>query len=152
VALEMKTALLGPNDPAVAQTIYLLSFLMPYLSRMEASETLYKRALAIQQSANPPDPRRTETMIQLATILTRLGKPDEAEVVLREATDAEDPYRAVIAGLELADADYAWVTRELMAVAAKHTQGRIVSTLEGGYSLSALGRSAALHIRELVTG
>jgi len=60
----------------------------------------------------------------------------------------EDP----LAGLELADADYAWVTRELMAVAAKHAQGRIVSTLEGGYSLSALGRSAALHIRELVTG
>ena len=59
----------------------------------------------------------------------------------------EDP----LAGLELVDADYAWVTRELIAVAAKHAQGRIVSTLEGGYALSALGRSVAEHIRELVT-
>ena len=59
----------------------------------------------------------------------------------------EDP----LAGLELVDADYAWVTRELVAVAAKHAQGRIVSTLEGGYALSALGRSVAEHIRELVT-
>ncbi len=59
----------------------------------------------------------------------------------------EDP----LAGLVLVDADYAWVTRELVAVAAKHAQGRIVSTLEGGYALSALGRSVAEHIRELVT-
>jgi acetoin utilization deacetylase AcuC-like enzyme len=55
-----------------------------------------------------------------------------------------------LAGLKLVEADYAWVTRELMAVAATHAQGRIVSTLEGGYDLSALGRSAAEHIRELV--
>ncbi len=58
----------------------------------------------------------------------------------------EDP----LAGLKLVEADYAWVTRELLAVAARHGQGRIVSTLEGGYDLSALGRSAAEHIRELV--
>lgn len=58
----------------------------------------------------------------------------------------EDP----LAGLKLVDADYAWVTRELVAVAAKHAQGRIVSSLEGGYNLSALGRSAAEHVRELV--
>ncbi len=58
----------------------------------------------------------------------------------------EDP----LAGLKLTEADYAWVTRELVAVAAKHAQGRIVSTLEGGYALSALGRSVAEHIRELV--
>jgi acetoin utilization deacetylase AcuC-like enzyme len=55
-----------------------------------------------------------------------------------------------LAGLKLVEADYAWVTRELMAVAATHAQGRIVSTLEGGYDLSALGRSAAEHIRALV--
>ena len=60
----------------------------------------------------------------------------------------EDP----LAGLELTDADYAWVTRELVGVAAKHAQGRIVSTLEGGYSLSALGRSTVEHVRELVAG
>jgi acetoin utilization deacetylase AcuC-like enzyme len=60
----------------------------------------------------------------------------------------EDP----LAGLKLTEADYAWVTGELVALARKHAQGRIVSTLEGGYALSALGRSAAEHIRELVAG
>ena len=58
----------------------------------------------------------------------------------------EDP----LAGLNFSDDDYAWVTRELLTVAHAHAQGRVVSTLEGGYALSALGRSAALHIRELV--
>lgn len=58
----------------------------------------------------------------------------------------EDP----LAGLKLTEADYAWVTRELVAMANKHGRGRIVSTLEGGYALSALGRSVTEHIRELV--
>lgn len=55
-----------------------------------------------------------------------------------------------LAGLRLIEADYAWVTRELVAVANRYAQGRIVSSLEGGYNLSALGRSAAEHVRELV--
>ena len=58
----------------------------------------------------------------------------------------EDP----LANLKLVEGDYAWVTRELTQVAAKHARGRIVSSLEGGYSLSALGRSVAEHVRELV--
>ena len=58
----------------------------------------------------------------------------------------EDP----LAGLKLVEADYAWVTRELVAVAATHAKGRIVSSLEGGYALSALGRSVAEHVRELI--
>ena len=60
----------------------------------------------------------------------------------------EDP----LAGLKLVEDDYAWVTRQLVAIAARHAKGRIVSTLEGGYGLSALGRSATEHIRELVAG
>lgn len=60
----------------------------------------------------------------------------------------EDP----LAGLAFVESDYAWVTRELMNVAARHSSGRIVSSLEGGYALSALGRSAAAHVRELVGG
>jgi acetoin utilization deacetylase AcuC-like enzyme len=57
-----------------------------------------------------------------------------------------------LASLEFTDADFAWVTRELCAVARKHGEGRVVSTLEGGYALSALGRSAAEHVREFVAG
>ena len=52
-------------------------------------------------------------------------------------------------GLSLREADYAWVTEVLMAVAARHAEQRIVSVLEGGYALSALGRSAHAHIKAL---
>ena len=51
--------------------------------------------------------------------------------------------------LGLVEADYAWITRRLMDIAQRHCQGRIVSCLEGGYALSALGRSVAAHLRVL---
>lgn len=55
----------------------------------------------------------------------------------------------LLGGMGLVESDYAWMTRELMAVAAAHAGGRIVSMLEGGYNLSALGRSAVAHVRAL---
>jgi len=58
---------------------------------------------------------------------------------------AEDP----LAMLELGDSDYAWVTAQVKAVADRHARGRIVSMLEGGYALSALGRSVVQHVRVL---
>jgi acetoin utilization deacetylase AcuC-like enzyme len=57
----------------------------------------------------------------------------------------EDP----LAQLGLVEADYAWLTEQLVAVAKRHAQGRIVSCLEGGYDLGALARSAAAHIKVL---
>lgn len=55
-----------------------------------------------------------------------------------------------MSGLELYDADYSWLTRQLRDVARRHAGGRIVSLLEGGYALNALGRSATEHIRVLM--
>ena len=51
--------------------------------------------------------------------------------------------------LGLTEADYAWITRRIKDVAARHAGGRIVSCLEGGYNLSALARSVEAHIRVL---
>ena len=51
--------------------------------------------------------------------------------------------------LGLVEADYTWLTRRLVEVAARHAQGRIVSCLEGGYNLAALARSVAAHLRVL---
>ena len=51
--------------------------------------------------------------------------------------------------LGMVEADYEWITQRLVEVAKKHAQGRIVSCLEGGYALSALARSVAVHIRVL---
>jgi acetoin utilization deacetylase AcuC-like enzyme len=49
----------------------------------------------------------------------------------------------------LVEADYVWITEQVMDVAARRAAGRIVSVLEGGYDLSALGRSVAAHIKTL---
>jgi acetoin utilization deacetylase AcuC-like enzyme len=54
-----------------------------------------------------------------------------------------------LGGLDLDDEDYAWITREIGALADRHAQGRIVSTLEGGYSLTALAHASAAHVRAL---
>ena len=54
-----------------------------------------------------------------------------------------------MAMLRFNDGDYAWVTEQVKSATDRHTGGRIVSMLEGGYALSALGRSAVQHVRVL---
>jgi acetoin utilization deacetylase AcuC-like enzyme len=54
-----------------------------------------------------------------------------------------------IAHQSLEAEDFAWATRAIVEVARAHAKGRIVSSLEGGYDLEALGRSAAAHVRAL---
>ena len=59
---------------------------------------------------------------------------------------ARDP----LANLNFTEADFAWATERLCDVADRHARGRLVSTLEGGYDLSALAASAAAHVRVLM--
>lgn len=54
-----------------------------------------------------------------------------------------------MANLNWVEADYAWVTEQIMDIAEKYAQKRIVSMLEGGYELDALAGSVAAHIRVL---
>jgi acetoin utilization deacetylase AcuC-like enzyme len=58
---------------------------------------------------------------------------------------ADDP----LANLNWQAADYAWLTRHLCDLAAKHAKGRVVSCLEGGYDLGALTASVAAHVTVL---
>jgi acetoin utilization deacetylase AcuC-like enzyme len=84
----------------------------------------------------------------------RLMSPLDAfapELVLISAgfdAHARDP----LAEQMLEAEDYAWATRAIAAVARKHAGGRIVSSLEGGYDLEGLGRSALAHARALQEG
>lgn len=55
-----------------------------------------------------------------------------------------------LAGFNLTEADYVWATQELRKAAEELCDGRIVSTLEGGYDLDALARSASAHVRALM--
>ncbi len=52
--------------------------------------------------------------------------------------------------LRLREADYQWISTELKGIADRHAEGRIVSTLEGGYALGALGRSVVAHLDALL--
>jgi acetoin utilization deacetylase AcuC-like enzyme len=56
-----------------------------------------------------------------------------------------------LAQLLLDEADYTWATERLLEIARLHARGRVVSTLEGGYDLVALGASAAAHVRVLMS-
>jgi acetoin utilization deacetylase AcuC-like enzyme len=55
-----------------------------------------------------------------------------------------------LGGLQLTEEDYAWVTRQLCRVAEDYGEGRIVSSLEGGYHLEALGRSVCAHLDAMI--
>jgi len=61
---------------------------------------------------------------------------------------ARDP----LANLRLETEDFAWITRRLVDMAGEFCDGRLVSTLEGGYDLVALAEGAAAHVGELMRG
>ena len=62
-----------------------------------------------------------------------------------------DAHRAdPLAGLDFTTEDFAWVTQKICELADTHCQGRLVSSLEGGYDLDALAESAAAHVKILM--
>ncbi len=71
-------------------------------------------------------------------------------ILISAGFDAHD--RDPLAHQRLEAADFAWATRAITAVARTHAKGRVVSSLEGGYDLEALGQSAVAHVRALGEG
>ena len=62
-----------------------------------------------------------------------------------------DAHRAdPLASLQLVESDFSWITQQLMAFADRYCDGRLISTLEGGYNLDALARSTGAHVHELM--
>ena len=55
-----------------------------------------------------------------------------------------------MSSVSLTEADYGWITAELVAIAKTHAEGRIVSMLEGGYEPGALARSVVAHLKALM--
>jgi acetoin utilization deacetylase AcuC-like enzyme len=101
---------------------------------------------------NVPLPARTDGAAFRAAVeaawLPRLDEFAPQLVMISAGFDghAEDD----MAHFNLREADYAWITRALHDLAARHAGERVVSCLEGGYNLSALGRSVSTHIDELI--
>lgn len=82
-------------------------------------------------------------------LLPRLETFQPELVIVSAGFDAH--MRDPLGGLNLVEADFAWATQVLMDVADKHSGGRLVSVLEGGYDLEGLARSAAAHVMTLMT-
>ena len=62
-----------------------------------------------------------------------------------------DAHRAdPLGNLQLVEADFMWATEKLADMAKRHANGRVVSMLEGGYDLTALARSVAVHVKTLM--
>jgi acetoin utilization deacetylase AcuC-like enzyme len=83
-------------------------------------------------------------------ILPRLEDFRPELIVISAGFDAH--MRDPLANINLEEADFAWATQKIMDVAERHAGGRIVSLLEGGYDLQALGNSAAAHVLALMRG
>jgi acetoin utilization deacetylase AcuC-like enzyme len=55
-----------------------------------------------------------------------------------------------LADFRLTDDDYTALTREMIGIAERHGQGRLVASLEGGYALGGLASAAAAHVAALL--
>ena len=69
-------------------------------------------------------------------------------VIISAGFDAH--YKDPLGGLSFTDDDYYWMTKELMKIADETAEGRVVSILEGGYSLDGLATGTAAHVRALM--
>jgi acetoin utilization deacetylase AcuC-like enzyme len=83
-----------------------------------------------------------------SVILPRLHAFSPDLVIISAGFDAHR--RDPLGQLQLVEADFAWITHELMEVAARHGRGRVVSLLEGGYDLEGMSLSAAAHVHALM--
>jgi acetoin utilization deacetylase AcuC-like enzyme len=82
------------------------------------------------------------------TIIPALNQFAPGLLIISAGFDAHisDP----LAQLRVETNDFFWLTEQLVAVAAKHCGGRVVSVLEGGYDINALAAAAAAHVRALM--
>jgi acetoin utilization deacetylase AcuC-like enzyme len=83
-------------------------------------------------------------------ILPRLAEFAPELVIISAGFDAH--MRDPLANINLEEEDFAWVTQKIMDVADRCAGGRVVSLLEGGYDLQALGGSVAAHVDALMRG
>ena len=116
---------------------------------------LYPFSGEIAQGPNmvnvPLAPRTTGAVMRAAVTERWLPALEEFRPEMIFISAGFDAHREDdMANLGWVEADYAWVTRQVVNIAERHAGGRVVSLLEGGYNLSALARSVAAHVRVLM--
>lgn len=96
---------------------------------------------------NDGSERFREAMTQRIFPAVRKFKPDLILISAGFDAHAADP----LANLRLTEADFSWVTEEILSLAETQCSGRVVSMLEGGYDLRALAGSVAVHVKALMS-
>ncbi len=135
------------DDPSVLYCSTHVQSLYPYtgdLSETGAHGTIVNAPLP------EGDDGRFFRIAMEEVILPRIDAFAPDLIVLSAGFDAHwhDP----IGTLNLVEADFSWITRQVMELAARRCNSRIVSLLEGGYDLQALSRSVAMHVDALMEG
>jgi acetoin utilization deacetylase AcuC-like enzyme len=130
------------NDPRVLMVGFFQSPLYPYSGTEPAGPNILNTPLPAATGG------KVVRELLSSTWLPALAAHQPEMLFISAGFDAhrEDD----MASMALVEADYAWMTEQLTAFADAHCGGRIVSMLEGGYDLSALGRSVVAHVRALI--
>lgn len=106
----------------------------------------------IRNAVVPPNAPRELWRKEFEGLLTHVDAFAPELILISAGFDAHarDPIGDSSQNLEAED--FAWATRAIMSLARTHSRGRVVSSLEGGYDLEALGRSALAHVQALSQG
>jgi acetoin utilization deacetylase AcuC-like enzyme len=132
------------DDP---DTLYLSTHQMPLYPGTGAASDEGARGTIVNVPCAPGTGSALWRRKVAGSILPRIDAFKPELVMISAGFDAHkaDP----LAGMNLDEDDFAWVTRELTALAGRHAQGRVVSVLEGGYDPKALARSVLAHLEAL---
>ena len=106
----------------------------------------HQNILNIPIQANTDGPAFRQKFDEI--ILPRLDSYKPEILIISAGFDAH--YNDPLANIELMTEDYEWITHRLCDIADEHADGRLISSLEGGYNLAALAESVAVHVKVLM--
>ena len=106
----------------------------------------HQNILNIPIQANTDGPAFRQKFDEI--ILPRLNSYKPEILIISAGFDAH--YKDPLANIELMTEDYEWITHRLCDIADEHADGRLISSLEGGYNLAALAESVAVHVKVLM--
>ncbi len=134
------------DDPSV---LYASTHQMPLFPGTGAVGEAGEHNTIVNAPLSPGDGSEAFRAAMEARVLPRVDAFAPDVIIISAGFDAHrlDP----LASINLEAEDFAWITEKLMILAAKHSKGRIVSILEGGYDLEGLARSAAAHLLMLMS-
>jgi acetoin utilization deacetylase AcuC-like enzyme len=132
-------------DPTV---LYASTHEMPLYPGTGARSETGEHGTIVNAPLNPGDGSEAFRAVLTSVILPRIEAHRPDLIVISAGFDAH--HRDPLASLRLEAEDFAWATRELMAIADRHCASRIVSVLEGGYDLIGLAESASAHVKALM--